>query len=248
MNNREENKEVSKTASFEAQDILALVDGIPLPTTIKKNLWKSLGRLVTGLVDIPVAYLEAKSESIKGETVALNLFRNRVAEKASVDFTNDSALMERAVNYYGSKLLKEQLNRESVVDKTAEELKLNPPTEDTNKEIDDDWLEMFSKISESKSNEDIQLILSKILAGEIKKPGSFGARSLQTLILLDQETALIFRKFCSISYESAQFGETHLICEPFGSPGNNGLKEFGLNYVSLTQLQDAGLIQNSLTF
>lgn len=247
--NQEENNELSKPDSVEAEDILAMVDGIPLPPAVKKNLWKSLGRLVTGLVDIPVAYLESKSESIKGETVALNLFRNRVAEKASTEFTNDNTLMNRAVNYYGSKLLKEQINRESVLDKTAEELKLNPPKEDTKEEIDEDWLEMFSRISESKSNEEIQLILSKILAGEIKRPGSFGPKSLQTLTLLDQETAIIFRKFCSVSYECPQLGDklTSLICEPFGSPGSNGLHEYGLNYGNLAQLQDAGLIQYDLT-
>lgn len=248
MSQEEENK-LPETKSVEAEDILSMLDGIPLPLGIKKNLWKSLGRLVTGLVDIPVAYLESKSESIKGETVALNLFRNRVAEKASTEFTNDNTLMNRAVNYYGSKLLKEQINRESVVEKTAEELKLNPPKEDTDKNIDEDWLEMFARISESKSNEDVQLILSKILAGEIRKPGSFGPKSLQILTLLDHETALIFRKFCSISYECSQLGDslTQVICEPFGSPGENGLQKFGLSYSELTQLQDAGLIQNSLT-
>lgn len=246
--NQEENKSLELN-SIEAEDILSIVDGIPLPLGIKKNLWKSLGRLVTGLVDIPVAYLESKSESIKGETVALNLFRNRVAEKASTEFTNDNTLMNRAVNYYGSKLLKEQINRERVIDKTTEELKSNPPKEDTDKEIDEDWLDLFSRISESKSNEEVQLILSKILTGEIKKPGSFGPKSLLTLTLLDQETALLFRKFCSISYECPQVGDylTLVICEPFGSPGDNGLKRFGLSYSELTQLQDAGLIQNSLT-
>lgn len=247
--NQEENNELPKPNSIEAEDILAMVDGIPLPPAVKKNLWKSLGRLVTGLVDIPVAYLESKSESIKGETVALNLFRNRVAEKASTEFTNDGTLMNRAVNYYGSKLLKEQINRESVIDKTAEELKINPPKDDTDKEIDEDWLEMFSRISETKSNEEIQLKLSKILAGEIKSPGSFGPKSLQTLTLLDQETAIIFRKFCSLSYECPQLGNqlTQLICEPFGNPGSNGLQDYGLNYGNLAQLQDAGLIQYDLT-
>ncbi len=247
--NREEKNELSKMKSIEAEDILSMLDGIPLPPGIKKNLWKSLGRLVTGLVDIPVAYLESKSESIKRETVALNLFRNRVAEKASTEFTNDNTLMNRAVNYYGSKLLKEQINRESVINKAAEDLKLNPPKEDTDKDIDEDWLEMFSRISERKSNEDVQLILSKILSGEIRKPGSFGPKSLQILTSLDHETALIFRKFCSISYSCPQLGDslTQVICEPFGSPGDNGLQKFGLSYSELTQLQDSGLIQNSLT-
>lgn len=233
---------------LDSEDILSAIDGIPLPPAIKKNLWKSLGRLITGVVDIPVAYLESKTERIKGETVALNLFRNKVAEKASSEFMEDENLMKRAVNYYGSKLLREQVNREQVIYKTVEDLKLNPPKKDTTKEIDEDWLEMFSRISESKSNQEVQLILSKILSGEIQSPGSFSPKSLQTLTTLDQKTAKIFLDFCSISFESVGLGTTftRVICEPFGSPGNNGLTEFNLNYANLTQLQDAGLIQYDL--
>jgi len=247
--NQEKNNELPKPDSIEAEDVLAMVDGIPLPPAVKKNLWKSLGRLVTGLVDIPVAYLESKSESIKGETVALNLFRNRVAEKASTEFTNDGTLMNRAVNFYGSKLLKEQINRESVIDKATEELKLNPPTEDTKEEIDEDWLEMFSRITETKSKEEIQLILSKILAGEVKKPGSFGYKTLQVLTNLDQQTGKIFQNLCAISYELIPLPDSSvmIIHSPFGNPGNNSLKEYGLDYKSILELQDAGLLQHSLT-
>lgn len=246
---KENDKEIINSSGLEPEDILSTVDGIPLPPAIKKNLWKSLGRLITGVVDIPVAYLESKAERIKGETTALNVFRTKIAEKASDEFMQDEGLMNRAVDYYGSKLLKEQINRESVVNKTTDELKLNPPESDTEKEIDEDWLDMFSRISETKSNEEVQLILSKILAGEIKRPGSFGPKTLQTLTLLDQETAKIFRDFCSISYELPQLGDqmVQVITEPFGSPGSNALKDFNLNYSNLSQLQDAGLIQYDLT-
>lgn len=245
----EKDKEIIKSSGIESEDILSAIDGIPLPPAIKKNLWKSLERLITGVVDIPVAYLESKSERIKGETTALNVFRTKVAEKASDEFMQDENLMNRAIDYYGSKLLKEQINRESIANKATDELKLNPPANDTEKEIDEDWIDMFSRISETKSNEEVQLILSKILAGEIKRPGSFGPKTLQTLTLLDQETAEIFRDFCSISYELPQLGDkmVKVISEPFGSPGSNALKDFNLNYVNLSQLQDAGLIQYDLT-
>ena len=237
--------------SVDAEDILATVDGIPLPPAIKKNLWKSLGRLVTGLVDIPIAHLEAKAERVKGETAALNLFREKVAEKAATEFMDDEGLMNRAVDYYGSKLLREQLNREAVMRKTAQELSSEVPESDADNEIDEDWVEMFARIAESKSNEDVQLILSKILNGEIRKPGSFSPKTLQTLTLLDQNTAQIFQRFCAVSYEPLTQGLEHrltqVICQPFDSPGNNGLSKFGLSYSELSQLQDAGLVQYDLT-
>src|SRR5690606_31740303 len=116
----EKDKELIKSSGIETEDVLSAIDGIPLPPAIKKNLWKSLGRLITGVVDIPVAYLESKAESIKGETIALNVFRTKVAEKASDEFMQDENLMNRAVDYYGSKLLKEQINRENVLNKATD--------------------------------------------------------------------------------------------------------------------------------
>ena len=230
-------------------EILSFIDGIPLPPEIKKSLWKSVGRLITGLVDVPVAYLEAKVQQIRTEANAMTLVTKNASEAAAKEFGQDQFLIDRTVNHFGSKLLREQINREKTVHLAIEDLKTNPPKEDSKSEIDPDWLEMFSRIAESKSNEDVQLFLSRILSGEIRNPGTFSAKTIQTLSLLDQSTAKIFQSFCNVSFEILQLGETFtcLICEPFGSPGNNELSQLGLSYSQLTQLQDNGLIQHSLT-
>ena len=242
------NDNPAELPSITTSDILSNIDGIPLPPAIKKSLWKSIGKLITGLADVPVALLEAKVQQIKSKADALSLVTKSAAEAASIQFGQDKDLIDRMVNHMGSRLFNEQMNRESTVGKAIEDLRLNPPTQDSKEEIDSDWLEMFSRIAETKSNEDVQLFLSKILAGEIRKPGSFGPKTIQTLSLLDQRTAKLFLSFCSISFEITQMGDsqTCVICEPFGSPGNNGLLPVGLSYSNLTQLQDAGLIQHDL--
>lgn len=132
------------------------------------------------------------------------------------------------------------------MEQATEELKSDPPKEDSKEEIDEDWLEMFSRIAETKSNKDVQLFLAKILAGEIRKPGSFSAKTIQTLSTLDQKTAQHFMKFCNVSFEIPQVGDslTCVISEPFGSAGTNGLQSLGLSYDVLTQLQDAGLVKH----
>ena len=231
------------------EDILSAIDQIPLPTEIKKSLWKSVARLITGLVDVPVALLESKVQQIRTEANALTLVTNSASLAVAKEFNQDAFLIERTVNHFGSKLLRQQLNREKTVQLAIEDLKTNPTVEDSKTEIDSDWLEMFSNIAETKSNEDIQLLFSKILSGEIRKPGTFSPRTIQTLSLLEQNTGNIFQSFCDSSFSIPNYGEslTCFICEPFGSPGNNGLQNLGLNYSQLAQLQDAGLIQNELT-
>jgi len=240
----EENE--TELSAVEPEDILSIVDGIPLPPAVKKSLWKSLGRLITGLVDVPVAYLEAKVQKIKSEADGLSLITTEAASAAAQEFGTDRALVNRSVNFFGAKLLREQINRESIMEQATNELKNDPPKEDTKEEIDEDWLEMFSRIAETKSNKDVQLFLAKILAGEIRKPGSFGAKTIQALSTLDQRTAKLFSNFCNVSFEIPQFLDsmTCVISEPFGSAGSNGLQSLGLSYDNLTELQDAGLVKH----
>jgi len=57
----------SEVSTFKTEDFLSAIDGIPLPPAIKKSLYNSIGRLITGLVDLPVAYLEAKVKKIKSK-------------------------------------------------------------------------------------------------------------------------------------------------------------------------------------
>lgn len=239
----------SDTRDLNISDIISTIDGIPLPPIIKKSLWNSIGRLITGLVDIPVASLEAKVQQIRSEANALSLITKTASEVAAKEFWQDRFLIDRSVNHFASRLLREQINREKTVRLAIEDLKQNPPSEDSKKEVDPDWLEMFSRIAESKTNEDVQLFLSKILSGEIRNPGTFSPKTIQTLSLLDQKTAKIFQSFCNISFELTPIGDllTCVIAEPFGSPGDNALSSVDLSYGQLSQLQDAGLIQHDLT-
>jgi hypothetical protein len=249
MNNEEPEKSSLSLIQSTVKDVLNGVDGIPLPPVIKKSLWKSIGSLITGLFDVPVALLEAKSQQIRGEANALSLVTKIASEAAATEFGQDKNLIDRSVNHFGSKLLRQQINREDTVKKAIEDLRENPPTEDSLEEIDEDWLEVFSRIAEIKSNQDVQLFLSKILAGEVRKPGTFSTKTIQTLSLLDQRTAHVFQAFCNISYSIPAVEDiiTCVIHEPFGDPGSNGLGPLGLSYTNLTMLQDAGLMQFSLT-
>ncbi len=229
-------------------DVLSTIDGISLPPAVKKNLWKAIGSLITGLVDVPLAKLEAKSQQTRSEANALSLVTKAASEAAASEFGKDKELIDRSVKHFASKLLREQTNREAVFGKTLNDLKISPPQEDTEKEIDSDWLETFSRIAETKSNEDVRLFLSKILSGELKSPGSFSLKTLQILSTLDENTAKIFQSFCNVSFclVGTENIFAFVITTPFGEPGTNSLKRYNLSFSNLTVLQDAGLIKSEL--
>ena len=227
-------------------DLASYVDGIHLPPAIKKSLWKAIGDLIAGAVDVPVAFLESKAQQIRMEAQGLAFVTKKSAEAAAQKFGGDEELVQRAVSHFGQKLFKEQVNREKVASQTIEELKNDPPVQDSNSEIDEDWLSMFSRIAEQKSNADVQLFLAKILAGEIRKPGSYSPQTIQILSTLSQNVARIFQSFCDVSFSQNLIGVAGVITDPFGQPGTNGLSSLGLSYGQLTALQDAGLIQHDL--
>jgi hypothetical protein len=238
-------------------DIAGGMSGIPLPPMVKKSVGKALGTLIAGVADVPAAWLESKSQAIRDETMGRSLFESEAAKAAAKKFASDEQLIERAVDHFGARIIKEQRNREVIAQAVVKELGSAPPTEDTNQEIDEDWLDMFSRIAEKRSNQDMQRYLAKLLAGEIRKPGSFAPSTVEVLSKLTPDLARIFQDFCNISIVVASavdgfkvyFADEcpFVLAEPYGEPGQNALADLGFTYSVLTQLQDAGLVQHELS-
>ena len=109
-------------------------------------------------------------------------------------------LDERTQSRIDYKETKKQLNLESVTSFAAEELKYEPPV--TDEPIDEDWKTRFFNIAEEVSNEEMQALWGRILAGEIKKPKSYSLRTLDLLRNLSKEEAECFIKFGQFAIKS----------------------------------------------
>ena len=96
---------------------------------------------------------------------------------------------------------KKQLNLETVTAFAAEELKNEEPI--TDEPVDEDWTTRFFNIAEDISNEEMQALWGRILAGEIKKPKSYSLRTLELLKNLSKEEAECFMKFCEAKVTSS---------------------------------------------
>ncbi len=98
------------------------------------------------------------------------------------------------------------VNKQSILDKIWEKTKRifqGTPQDDTILDeeigdISDDWLNQFRESACQKSSEEAQELFSKVLAGEIRKPGSFSLLALTTLADMDQKVAELFNTFCSL--------------------------------------------------
>ena len=101
--------------------------------------------------------------------------------------------------------IREEQNIEKVLEVAADDLKDSTTVSDDS--VDDDWITRFLGIIKDINNEEMQYVWGKILAGEIKRPGSFSLRTLETIRNLSQDEAKTFQKIVPliVRYNNGSF-------------------------------------------
>jgi hypothetical protein len=132
---------------------------------------------------------------------------------------------------------KRQLNIENVTAFAAEELKNEQPISD--EPIDEDWTARFFKIVEDVSNEEMQTLWGRILAGEIKQPKTYSLRTLELIRNLSKYEADVFTK---VANYAIRFGTTNYLFK--GSDEELLSNNYNISYSEIALLMEIGLIQN----
>lgn len=93
--------------------------------------------------------------------------------------------------------LKKQKNLDQINYIAADQLKNE--TEVSAEPVNEDWANRFFEYAEDISNEEMQNLWGKILAGEVKRPNSYSLRTLELLKNISKTEAEVFLKFTRIS-------------------------------------------------
>ena len=141
------------------------------------------------------------------------------------------AIAYRAELRLQAELARQEKNLENVIELTA----ANLATEETvsSAPVDDDWLARYVSIAKDISNEEMQYVWGQILSGEIKKPGSFSLRTLETLRNISQKEAAIFQKI--LPFIISMDGDFVVLSE------ESILKKYKLLYSDILCLDECGL-------
>lgn len=143
---------------------------------------------------------------------------------------------ERAQERINFQEAKKQINLENVTAFAAEELKNEQPV--TDEPLDEDWTTRFFRIAEDISNEEMQALWGKILAGEVKQPKSYSLRTLELIRNLSKKEADIFMKVANFAIKS---GNANYL---FTGNDEKILKEkYNISYSDTALLTEIGLIQ-----
>jgi len=168
---------------------------ISLPQ-VAKNFDKAAARLVISSLGNVSERLDANSRRIKARSAAETALIERAETILSSNANLGSDLENRALQHALGEALNAQANRERILELAATELshdkktsEESPKESDAQSEIDADWLNTFAQYAEKKSNEDVQRIWAKILASEIRQPGSSSLRTLYFLASVNSKDA-----------------------------------------------------------
>ena len=232
-----------------------------LPDSIIPNAVKAFGRLCTAGIGWPIAYLEGKAAEIQAGTEARIKIIENIAAQINQQIKVPSEYARRTADIFAQKIIREQVNLDEIsavaaneLNKAESESSTDQSTNAENEEeqtINDDWLNSFEEEARQKSTEEMQLLFGRILAGEIRKPGTYSIRTVKILGELDQNVAILFKKLCSVCVviedpvsgsivdaRVSAFG----VDPRFTDPRSNALIEYGLGFENLNILNEYGLI------
>jgi uncharacterized repeat protein (TIGR03899 family) len=137
---------------------------------------------------------------------------------------------------------KRQQNIEDITAFAAEELANETPV--TAEPVEENWANKFFRLAEDISGEEIKALWGRILAGEIKRPGTYSLRTLELLKTLSKTEAELFQRLqkLAIKFEDHSF----ILC-PKDTELTDKYKTKGLRIYEILSLQELGLLNSTET-
>lgn len=226
-------------------------DGIGKAASHAENVLNNLGKGISrglGAAWRPAgnyfeALSEAKVKEVKANSEVQQFDTARVLAERVAEATGDEALARRLVQRNLDDLVQFQINRDAIALEAADYVAKNFPDDDTDGEIDSDWLSEFWARAEKKSGQEIRTLFGRVLALESLSPGSFSLSTLAVLSTLDREVAPEFEKLCNMSV----FAGRRAYVIVLGGTSKDPFEDYGLQFEALMELDAAGLIAGTTT-
>ena len=159
----------------------------------------------------------------------------RIEAQSEIEITD---LHRRAARRWIEEEAQRQKNMEEITAKVLPQLDENAKPDS----IEDDWIVNFFDKSRIVSDNKMQDLWSRVLAGEANSPGTYSKRTVNFLSGLDKTEAELFTKLCGFGWQIGNI--VPLVFDVQEETYNR----YGINFNALSDLDSIGLIQfNSLT-
>lgn len=170
------------------------IGGISKPILLRKNADAKAYEIRT------VAAAIAESQKLLGPVKydAGQIIIESEKDKRDIPQLPDVSIEKRVTTRVAYQEAKKQSNIENITQYAAEEISQTEKIGD--ERPDSDWTARFFKIAEDITTEQMQTLWGKVLAGEVKRPGSFSLRTLDILKNISQKEAEIFVRLAHMAF------------------------------------------------
>lgn len=167
-----------------------------LKASARSRTLSAFDRLCGGVVDIANAHLEGIASRRRAKTEGEVILIEAAAQYGVRKMEHDSAFAERALDNQYKKTLKIQANKDAVFREALQDFRNNPVSEEDDNtgphKLNEEFINRFERYAEEASTEELQQRWAKVLAGEIRKPGTFSRKILRAVDELEAEAAILF--------------------------------------------------------
>ncbi len=151
--------------------------------------------------------------------------------------THRERLLARGLLADSNRTIREQHNNESILLKALPEVKEDAKPE----EVEDDWFANFFDRSRLISDQEMQMLWSKLLAGEINQPGTFSRRAINFLSSFDKKDA---NDFLSVCQRSCTIDKKPLLPMMYNTDRDSS-NDTDLSFNTLENLDGIGLLKHN---
>lgn len=109
--------------------------------------------------------------------------------------------------------------------------------------VDPDWMARFIECAQDVSDEEMRLLWSKILSGEMNKPNSISVMTLETLRNMSKRDAETFHKLANFTVVDSDGGDPFIPNNGvWGDDEQKSDEDYGISYDELLWMQELRLI------
>jgi len=155
---------------------------------------------------------------------------DRIRTISQIEITE---IQRRAVLRFVAEESKKQANMESVTTKALPELEDNSRPQD----VEEDWLVHFFDKCRLVSDDEMQQLWARVLAGEANSPGHYSLRTITALSTLSKDEGELFQNVCSHFWLINNAWQVLVYDHE-----DRVYQSRGITFPSLTHLDDIGLI------
>lgn len=201
--------------------------------------------LLTDLAGLskPLTKLVEAVQASVGTLYEPRRIRNRAtaeAEALLILADAEGEVAERTARRLAAQEMRRQKNIDSIVAKSVEEM----GDEASDEPVDPDWMSRFFSDAADVSDEQMQTLWARLLAGEVAQPCRFSRRTLSILKEMSATDADRLQRVSKLVWETGNGGSIPLDGEGLGVGLDPGLGKYGVQYADFLELNSLGLLQS----